>query len=679
MSIFLLSDERDFINRESSHGLAAWLYQSTTARVNRRAESPGLIHRDDTVEWWHLAEEAICDAAMIYALSPSPKIGAWLSNVVMGIVHRPCRDWVGPWFRDHSRNPPAASLETAHLTRAVAAALDLAPGVFAASEIEQIKGALREIAIPMAIEFLDHETGVHNYWSVVTAGLAFAGSVLNDRAVMERAAGAYELYCNAFQPDGTYAESLQYANYAALTMMLSYESLTRRDPQYAARLRPQTYAGFAKWAAYAHLYCKPMQNWGQTPIPRAINFGDSAAIFIPSADLLLHIASRCATSDPQSAKLARWLYDTAIAGIPDAPPYDRASFGFVNRPGFLSMPLLAQAIKGASPTELNLPVQHAFECGDVIARDGWDGKTVLAIRTGGEPMNVVSHVHGDINSIQLIHNNERLLVDPGHSCYRNLIHDLECSSATHNTCTFSIPGDSAEHMQRGIVNRKRIGDQYEPPIAPLSRLLLSQTDGPIRVMACDAAGRYGEPITSFMRATILCGSNLLFVVDRIRSATPVTTRWNWLLNHRDASGELDMTHADRIDFARANAGLRLFHPHLTLNRGGPQYAYVHDAYHPLPNQLGEGAIGSGLLVHLRERSPSVDRTVVCAIAVDDRARIKSWEATRTRDCVILTGCGEPAGWSLRTEQGAIHISDHANALQWRLSENADGVWALTRT
>ncbi|MCZ7599235.1 MAG: heparinase II/III-family protein [Gammaproteobacteria bacterium] len=111
------------------------------------------------------------------------------------------------------------------------------------------------------------------------------------------------------------------------------------------------------------------------------------------------------------------------------------------------MPLLPQACEGQSPEALDEPTVAGFSCGDVLARDAWQGRTILATHGGGDPLSGPGHLHGDLNSFILVHNRERLLVDPGHSCYRGLLHEVEMGTLTHNTCTFELSRDAADGLK----------------------------------------------------------------------------------------------------------------------------------------------------------------------------------------------------------------------------------------
>jgi hypothetical protein len=187
-------------------------------------------------------------------------------------------------------------------------------------------------------------------------------------------------------------------------------------------------------------YAKPLSGWGDEPRARAANFNDSAAIFRPSGDVLLHIAVR--SENVTEKGLAKWLFEKYYASVPAQGPHDLATLGMRNDWGFLTLPLLTYPSESISPEEANLPLTASFSNGNAFMRDAWAGKTIIAINGGSEPLNGLGHLHGDLNSFILVHNHERLLADPGHSCYRNLIHGLESSSQTHNTCTFLIEKES---------------------------------------------------------------------------------------------------------------------------------------------------------------------------------------------------------------------------------------------
>lgn len=675
MSLLLSDAERESIRTlRGAEPVMAGMYWALLNRVDRRAASPAIGDVDTTTHWWHHCSEYLTDAAMALAVhyKPPESVAAWLRAATLAIVRRPVDDWVGPAFRDHAAKPPVGNLETAHLTWAVAIVLDLAPHIFTNGERDEIAKALREKGIALCHAWVRSKKQAANWRCILNAGVAVAGAVLNDAEAVTSAAAVYAECSDFFQPDGSYGESLQYGNYALYGLMLAREALSRRDPTLDLPLG----SAYRKpvWDAQALFYRKPLAGWGAMPMARSANFNDSAAIHRSTADVLLHISARAREKYPEEAGLARWLFDTLYLPIVEQGHHDRASFGFMNDFGFLSLLHWPDSAKPVSPVEAGLPTAAGFECGDAFARDAWNGRTILAMRTGTAPLYAMGHAHGDYNSFILAHNQERLLVDPGHSCYRNVIHDLECSTAMHNTCTFTDAGGRTLQQHRGR-QRRMVGDA---PVDEGTRRLLLQRVGDMSVIGSEAAASYGEPIASFTRFWILCGTNVLFIVDRVAATAPVKTSWNFLLNNRDDLLDLKQPAPDRVVARRGAAGMKLFH----LGGGrpaGPFHAFVHDAYHTRPNQLGEGQMGSGALLRWSESTPATERTVVHAIAVDDPGSVAGWHLkVGEPHHAVLESPGARQVWKLIVDASRQTMSVEETVAGRKLSigRDADGVWRI---
>ncbi|MDQ3815168.1 MAG: heparinase II/III-family protein [Armatimonadota bacterium] len=707
MNLFLTDSERARLESLPVDSPAAALLSAMHSRVSLRAAAPGLSDRGATTDWWHHAAEYLTDAALVQAVRPSPEVAAWLRSSVLSIVRRPPSDWAGPPFRGGGGGggDMVGSLETGHLTWGVAVALDLAPDLFPTSEREEIVEVLRVRGIAPCRRFLDRSGFCHNWNCVLLAGLAVAAAVLDDREALAAAAAWFPLAADHFQPDGSYGESLQYANYAAYSLMLAHEALLRRGPAGPAAADPaaaptfEPYARLVHWAAHALFYRKPLSGWGASARPRSANFGDSGAIFRPSGDLLTHIAVRAREALPVEAGLARWLFDTLYfpadepglhgPGADDPGPHDRVSFGFVNGFGFLSAIMLPAAAAPLSPTEAGLPATVAFSAGDAFARDAWGGLTTLAARVASEPRHASAHLHGDINSFILVHRQERLLLDPGHSCYRNLHHDLENASLTHNTCTFELPPSATAPAriltQRGGINRLIVRDagplRGEAPADTGGRRLITARSGPVSVIGSEAAPLYGAPLRVFSRLWMLCGAHALFIVDRIESDEPVRATWHFLLNNRDNLLDLRLANPDagpdRLVARRGGAALKLVH-FGSGQRSGPIFGYVHDAYHPRPAQLGEGRPGSGHLMRWTETTPAAARTVVHALCFDSAAAILDWDARSEGDDIRIASPGRGERWTLRAdaEGASFHLAEATSGTTYTVARDPAGAWSL---
>ncbi len=682
MSIYLSEEDRARVLEARSGGdlLINRFWTALMARTARRAASPGLYERGEDAEWWYPAAEYLSDAAMAYALAPSEILATWLRDVSISIARRPQSDWVGPWYRDHDTRPAVGHLETAHLCWGLAAVIDLAPGVFSAGERDEIFQALAEKGLALCRRWLDRNTHLANWRSVLVAGVAAAAAVTGDRQSLEYATRETLIGAQAYQSDGCYAESLQYSNYLAFALMLSYESIVGAAPDLKPA-SPETQARLMPWYTQSMLYARPLSGWDAQPRARAINFNDCGATFRPSGDVLLQVAARCHRSMPTEAGLARWLFDTYYAPVPAQRPHNLATFGLRNDWGFLTLRFIPQAAAPLSPREANLPSVQRYSNGNVLIRDRWEGRTVLAIQAGSDSLHGPGHLHGDLNSFIVVHNNQRLLADSGHSCYRNLIHGLESATQTHNTCTFLLDQDalglqedlakSTLLEQSNVAARRLItGGQLSAPVAPRGRLLLLDRIGEVTAVVSEAGALYGPPIEEFTRIWIQAGPNALFIVDRIGASRPVRTIWNWLLNNRDGASEFDVHDGRSLTLRRGLAGLTLSH-HCDGQLSGPVYAVMHDAYHPEPNQPGEGRSGSGMIYRWIEPEPRRTRVVVHAIATDDYGLIDSWSTDQ--DGASHRLAGNHQRWTLTVPNaGPLDLALHGQHIGrcWRLLEKS---------
>lgn len=697
---FLSVEERDAILYQLQAGdpLLSRFRAALHERVYARVATKGLLSPGATTGWYYPAAEYLSDAALVYALEPTRRatenpLANWLRTVTLDIARTSAYDWVGPAFRDHSE-PLTGHLETAHLCWALSAVYDLARSAFNESEQAEIKQALVEKGIPLCRRWLAKNNHLANWRGVLTSGVVVAAAVLDDDALLDEYVPELSRCALSFQPDGSYGESLQYGNYLAYALTLAYESLCRTHPERAMGLDVSAYGHGLRWMVSSMFYQKPLAGWGAEPRARAANFNDSAAIYRPSGDVLLHLAARsgrsrsgCSRSGSAEERgLARYLFETYYANVPAQGPHDLATFGMVNDWGFLTLPLLTHESQPFSPQEANLPLTHSFSNGHAFMRDGWDGRTIVAINGGGDPLHGPGHLHGDLNSFILVHNRERLLADPGHSCYRNLIHGLESSTQTHNTCTFlvnkerlGLQEDKAKATvleQKSVLPRRLLvnGVPGQPVSRGSSRLLAERNDE-VSVVGAEVSAAYGAPIRQFTRLWLLAGSHVLFVVDRIEATQPVTTIWNWLVNNRDGQAQVE-DQSNCLTVRRNDAGMKLFHrivgPTGGTALGHPVYGYVHDAYHVEPSGRGEGRPGSGLLYRWTETTPQLTRTVVHAIALDDAYQLDAWQLLAETNRYTLTNGGKE--WTLDLARDIRLVSGHRRT--WTVEQNQDDQWTL---
>ena len=219
-SIFLTDVERTRLLNVPSTSPTASLLSAMQARVYKRALSLGLVDPTATDEWWHLAGEYLTDAALIHAVRPSVAVDEWLRASVLDIVRRSIAEWSGPPFRSYGGGEMVGNLETGHLTWGIAIAYDLASDLFSPAEGAEIFGALREKGLLPCRRFLENTTNFHNWNCVLFAGFTVAAAVLGDENSLAYANEWLPVAEDHFQKDGSYGESLQYSNYAAILSCL---------------------------------------------------------------------------------------------------------------------------------------------------------------------------------------------------------------------------------------------------------------------------------------------------------------------------------------------------------------------------------------------------------------------------------------------------------------------------
>lgn len=675
MAIFLNNNEKVLILGEldSPDSLIATFFDALQKRVYERVAWGNLLGPNATTIWWHSVAEYLSDAAMSYALKPTPKLAEWLNRETLEVVRKSAYEWVGPAFRDHSE-PLTGHLETAHICWGISAVYDLAKDAFSSLEQQEIRTALSEKGIKLCQEWIRKNFHLANWRSILVSGAMVSAVVLEDEKTVKELLPEIALCQKALQDDGSYGESLQYGNYLLLALTFAKEAVLRSYPN--IENRTTNIGNSVNWFATSMFYAKPLKGWGDEPMPRATNFNDSASIFRPSGDVLLHITAR--SEDETEKGLARWIFDKYYATVPNQGPHDLATLGMRNDWGFLTLPLLTYESKAISPEEANLPLTIIFSCGNGFIRDAWNGKTIIATNGGGEPLNGLGHLHGDLNSFILVHNNERLLTDPGHSCYRNLIHGLESSSQTHNTCTFLIEKESLglqEDMakasfleQKSVFPRRLIvnGDGGEKVERGDKRLICSKEDV-ISVIGSEVSKVYGEPLGNFSRFWILAGSHVVFIVDKIEANQPVTTLWNWVVNNHD--GKTDwQKEGNCLTVKKINAGMKLFHG----GKGSfsfPVHGFLHDAYHPEPNQLGEGHSGSSLVFRFTEKGSHNSRTVIHAIALDESHLLENWQFEQTNNQFTLKS--DTRKWTLQLNENDSFSMISGHGRTWNIEKNEE--------
>jgi hypothetical protein len=592
------------------------LWEIMQLRVTDHTSIPGISQPNDTQEWWHLVEERIYDVAFTWHVTRDKSLGTWLHDTIQDICARSADEWVGPWFRPR-KNPPVGQLETAHICAAVSTALDLAGELFSPEETESIKADLRIKGLEACERFLEEKKNTlkMNWNMVLLDGYTSAAAVLGDKGALVRAKEEYRDLEKLYNAD-SYGESIQYWNYASLKMSHTYEILLRFDPALVKGLT-LPYVKCIPWFCSSLMFLQPLGgDFGDKPWARVVNYGDAALTTRISGDTALHIARRAKDICPREAGLARWVFEYVYRDA-ELRSNERATFGFINNFSFYTLIHYPHAVRALNPDEAKLPLVSSFEVGHIIIRDSFQSpKTIVSTLGGYQPLGTTAHRHQDLNSFILAHLGEIFFADPGHCCYRTRTHKFTMSGESHSNWRFQT--EDGGWIDQIMVSRENLRE-------PLCVRRFLENSGSITATASDAAKAYGGCIKKAERLLVSVLPHVLFIADTIEAEKPIKVQANFVTNNRDNKLKYHAAAPTKLVLRRNHAALNFFQ---SFAEPACDFSFswtsLHDCYHPLPNQAGQGKEGSGVIFTQTSAAFSLKHRMVYVIVMAEESAIKGW-------------------------------------------------------
>lgn len=201
------------------------------------------------------------------------------------------------------------------------------------------------------------------------------------------------------------------------------------------------------------------------------------------------------------------------------------------------------------------------------------------------------------------------------------------------------------------------------------------SDG-ISVISSDAAEVYGDPITKAERIWITAMPNTLFIIDRIEASKPVKVRSHFSINNRDNKLKTNVAAEHKLVFRREPAAMKFFQvSSKSEDKDNPGklsfgWGYVHDCYHPLPNQKGQGSEGSAWVYNYTSSEYATEHTIVYAIAMDAIDRIRGWHIKQLEDgTVYVEPPDKSGGYSIRLAGEEIVVKDCYNEAEYKVTRH----------
>ena len=605
------------------------LWQDFCTRVQAYTKDGVLIPMYEPITWWFYVWDRIGDASFVYAMTGDETAGKYVYNCVMDMCkNKSEREWIGDWFRTVDENPPIGKLETAHISCAIVVAYDFCGDLFSDEEKELIENLLRNRALPMCRRFLEKGRPCNNWKMVLLNGYTAAAFLLQDKDAIEYAVEYFNFLTRAYNKD-SYGESLQYSNYSALHLLHAFELMTAYDNSLSEKLDTSFAANMMRWYASSLMYMKPMNDkeWGDEAYPRSINFGDSATVFRPTGDVLMHIIKQFSKSRPIESGLAMWLFETTYKEKLDY--FEGASYGLGNDYSYFAFInyVSAKDVKPLSPQEAGLPLVNNFETGTVIYRNSWDNpELILGIQGGYKPTNLTAHRHLDQNSFILAYHNERMLADPGHTCYR--LHSMKFSELdeSHNTWTFEKENGEILHQTRVSNNVLFDSELQRQTQLPMNILERCEMEDNLFICQSDCAKAYGDNVEKAQRIWVVLDKHIVIVFDRIKTKVPLKLITHFVVNNRGNKTDDRVFYEKRVVMRRNGIGMKLiplepYDNSVSLYRS---WGFMHDCYCSEPNRRGQGKEGSALIYNYKADEYAQTHVAAYAIVLDSDNDIRLW-------------------------------------------------------
>lgn len=187
-----------------------------------------------------------------------------------------------------------------------------------------------------------------------------------------------------------------------------------------------------------------------------------------------------------------------------------------------------------------------------------------------------------------------MLVDPGHCCYRLESQKKSADEISHNTISIRYRDELLR--QRPVEQELGRGKA-----SVYNKLLVNEHFKDLQIIISDATGLYEKPVARVIRIWVVRMPDIVVVADYVLAEEPVELITRLVANNRDNRLQVDRRN-DRFLTLKRNDSILEVHQALSMSDGKKDdpvlsydWSFLHNYYHPLPNQAGQGKEGSALV------------------------------------------------------------------------------------
>ena len=610
--LFFKEESIALIKQKANNPKYNHIYKKMTQVADNVVKHNHLIFGGDTFTYWYYARNRAMDLAMLTLLTERDDYIAAVKSYIDYLDQQDLNFWQGPEYPNRPRTIHyngetlfAGELETAQITMGLVNVYDWCYQFLDENYRQKIKRMLKEYAYPLLRNStrFQSEKWVMNHLCVISTALLMLLLVLEDEMPVEEdlnlAKHALNLWIQKTETDGSYGEAYHYWAYPMNCIFLAIWSLKQVRNEDLEK-SPWLARAF-EWAIYNQVgqYKEPEYD---KKVAIAVNTYDCPMQFQMEAPEVLLFANYF--KNP----LAQWYMEHYLMKDLAKP---KESLHYVwHECNSLLFALHEETTPQVSPEVYGLPTDRIFhDTGYVFFRDSWDGLSgdgkdiVLQLQSGGGGRSR-SHEHFDKNSFSLYAKGEYFIVDPGHSCYRGVIHDgYDRKTYSHNTITLDKKDQSLKFAEKGMLHDEAV---QHVSTHNQAQIVGKNINNYISYVASDGRKCYEPYLKEFTREIWFVDKRYFVIRDRVSKDSQEGTIYSGFnFNNRD--GLLDLLAKDnQIMVKRPKADLMVqFFTNEAVDFE-EEDGRLHTAYHIFPNMEVEGSKGTVKRINLVPNNKDAD-------------------------------------------------------------------------
>ena len=202
-----------------------------------------------------------------------------------------------------------------------------------------------------------------------------------------------------------------------------------------------------------------------------------------------------------------------------------------------------------------------------------------------------------------------------------------------------------------------------------NKLLVNETFQDMQVIISDGSGLYESPVQKAVRIWLVRVPDIVVVCDYVQAEEPVEFITRLVANNRDNKLVMERKGNDFLTLTRKDSVLEVHQAYSTADGMEDvtglsfDWTYLHDYYHPLPNQDGQGKEGSALTYVWTSGQKAKEHKRMQVLIGQCNTQNHAYEV-QTRDDKLYVTCDETEVLSLKMYTDHITVCRKEELRKW---------------